>query len=286
MRIGLSHYSKFIKLFLVFAVWFACFLILLELTLRLLGFLYLRIPDLNKAARKDNFNIVCLGDSITYGWGVDRENNYPRQLEKMLNQRDHKIHFKVFNLAVPGSSSSQHLKYLEDILDKNKNVDLVVVLTGANDPWNFADSNIYMFIGKKGFAERLNIKLRILLSNFRTYKMLKIILLNSKGMPSESGIDCFRQVRRYEKVGKEILQALLEYNLTEMAKLAQRNKIKIILQSYPRRQSYGMDLAQEVALRYHVPFVNHSLTFYEKLKKSNLADLFLYDNTHPNKQGY
>jgi len=280
-------YSKLGKSFLSLAVWLICFFALVELILRLAGFFYLKLPDLGKSITKNNINIVCLGDSNTYGWGVKREEAYPKQLEKILNEdAQGKRNFKVFNLGIPGSNSSQHLKYLEETLNKNKNIDLVIVLTGANDPWNFADSNIYKFQAQRGLAGRLNIKLQILLSDLRVYKMVKIILLNAKGMPPEAGMNYFKQIKRAEFIDAQSLQELLEYNLTEMIKLAQIRGIKIIFQSYPAEELKRVCLTQQVALLYRMPFVNHAEIFHEELKKSSYADLFLYDNFHPNKRGY
>ena len=43
--------------------------------------------------------VLCLGDSITYGFGVDDEHTYPAQLEKYLSQRD-PGRFTVLNAGV------------------------------------------------------------------------------------------------------------------------------------------------------------------------------------------
>ena len=278
-------YFKILRKAVFIFIYLSCILISTEVILRIASHFYSRTPELNEF-RDRTFNILCFGDSFTYGWGVEPQNTYPAQLEKMLNESnlDNK-RFKVFNLGIPGSNSSQILKYFKQILEKYKKPDLVIVLTGANDSWNFADSNIYKFI-KKGSPQRRSTRLKIILSKLRIYKMLKLISLNIKGRPSESDLDCFKIIQKYENVDVNILKRLLEYNLTQMIKLANANEIKIILHNYPRGDLYGAKLTKKIAEPYNVPFIDNYSAFKERLEVLNYQDLFQYDISHPNKQGY
>lgn len=259
----------------------------MEFSLRVLGHFFSTGLSLEKSQSSQTFNILCLGDSFTYGWGIERSQTYPKQLERILNTNNrYYMQFKVFNLGVPGSNSSQLLKYAEDILIKYKNVDMIIILTGANDAWNLADSNIYRFISSNKEFCLANIKVRIFFSKFRIYKMLKIILLNLKGKTLESGVDPFKQIPRYENIEENILRNLLEYNLTRLAVLAKDNKIKLIFQNYPRGDLYGGKITEKIAMHFNIPFVDNAYAFNEKLKEVRLKDLFIYDNSHPNQQGY
>lgn len=203
----------------------------------------------------------------------------------MLNSSNLKSRFKVFNVAVPGTNSSQHLKYLEHILKKYNKPSLIIILTGANDSWNLAYSNIYKFINKKNTAEHAYISFKILISDLRIYKMLKIGILNLKGKPPESEIDPFKLIPRYENIDEGLLKKLLEYNLTQIINLSKANNVKIILQNYPRGDLYGDKITEKVALLFKVPFVDNYYAFNEKLKKASFKDLFLYDISHPNSAG-
>jgi len=54
---------------------------------------------------KDTFRIITLGDSFTFGQNVNTANNYPSQLENLLNQNNtckNIKKFEVLNLGVPG----------------------------------------------------------------------------------------------------------------------------------------------------------------------------------------
>lgn len=262
-----------------------CFIILVEFFLRGLGYLRSRKEDLEWLGDQSAFNIICLGDSFTYGWGVETPYVYPRQLEKMLNNGGLGRRFRVFNLAVPGSNSSQHLKYLEEILGRYEKPDLIILLTGANDHWNLADSNIYRFINKEAGKSILNMRFRMFISKLRVYKMLKIISLNLRRKAPESAMDQFKQIPRYKSIDEKILKRLLEYNLTQTAILAKSNDIKLILHNYPRGNLYADNIPQRVALRFNLPFVDNFSLFNERLAQSDFKDLFLYDNSHPNRTG-
>lgn len=52
---------------------------------------------------KDTFRIVTLGDSFTFGENINTEDNYPSQLQNILNNScSRKIQFQVLNLGVMG----------------------------------------------------------------------------------------------------------------------------------------------------------------------------------------
>ena len=48
--------------------------------------------------------IVCVGDSYTYGWGVNLEDSFPKQLERALEPGT-----EVLNLGVFGYNADQCL---------------------------------------------------------------------------------------------------------------------------------------------------------------------------------
>ncbi|MFA5410871.1 MAG: GDSL-type esterase/lipase family protein [Candidatus Omnitrophota bacterium] len=70
-------------------------------------------------------NIICFGDSITFGYGANHGEDYPTALEKMIN-------LPVINAGIDGDTSGEALKRLEsDVLDRNPL--LVIVEFGGND---------------------------------------------------------------------------------------------------------------------------------------------------------
>lgn len=73
---------------------------------------------------KENSVILAFGDSLTYGYGVNSEFSYPRQMEK-------KTELKVINAGINGELSSEGLSRLPSLLKKKP--DLVILCHGGND---------------------------------------------------------------------------------------------------------------------------------------------------------
>lgn len=78
------------------------------------------------------FRIVTMGDSSTFGWGVDTDRIYPHVLEKLLRERHPSMRIEVVNLGVCGYSSLQGLVLLrsEGML---YHPDVVLISYGSND---------------------------------------------------------------------------------------------------------------------------------------------------------
>ncbi len=70
-------------------------------------------------------NIICFGDSITFGYGVLPVENYPTALSKILGKN-------VINAGIDGDTSGEALKRLKsDVLERDPY--LVIVEFGGND---------------------------------------------------------------------------------------------------------------------------------------------------------
>ena len=70
--------------------------------------------DYNKGGHPNSFRILGLGDSVTYGFGVNIEDTYLKILESKLNKVPEKSRrkYEVINAAFPGWSIAQELLFL------------------------------------------------------------------------------------------------------------------------------------------------------------------------------
>jgi acyl-CoA thioesterase-1 len=90
-------------------------------------------------------NIICFGDSITFGYGVEAKETYPVALEKMT-------HKPVINAGIDGDTSTEATKRLEtDILSRDPY--LVIIEFGGNDflrkiPTKVTVDNIRIMVDK------------------------------------------------------------------------------------------------------------------------------------------
>lgn len=131
-------------------------LLLLELGLRLTGFLYLQINSRATAVTAPHA-ILCLGDSHTFGIWLKSDDAYPARLQKIIKNQMANDSFAVVNRGVPGMASGDVLARLRENLPERK-WDAVIVTVGVNDRWKGAGEQ-----SKQSWFDRL-----------QTVKLIKI----------------------------------------------------------------------------------------------------------------
>ncbi|MBI4846587.1 MAG: hypothetical protein HY810_09015 [Candidatus Omnitrophica bacterium] len=278
------QYSEKIKQGLYLLGIFACSLIFAELALRFAGAVYGKIPRLAKL-NKQEYTIVCLGDSFTYGWGLDRDKTYPAQLEKMIKADTGMFpEVSVINLGVPGTNSSQVLQTIQGLLKQAIKPDMVIILVGANDAWNFARSNI-SGVAHMPALEAAIVKGKIFFSEFRIYKLIQTIMLNIKGRTFELDRDVFDQIAESGPIDRQLINELVSFNLKRIIKLLRKENIEVVLHSYPRGGPLEQGFYQDVSAQFGVIYVDHYQDFREKIRDNKMTEVFLYDNSHPNETG-
>src|SRR4051794_370856 len=73
----------------------------------------LRGPEISATKADGVVRVVVIGDSYTFGLGVDETESLPARLEARLN-RDGTKRVEVLNLGTPGYNSDQELMYLRE----------------------------------------------------------------------------------------------------------------------------------------------------------------------------
>lgn len=110
--------------------------------------------------------VLCVGDSHTYGTGVKREESYPGQLQRLLDERS-PGRYSVLNLGIPGLSTTQ-LRHRVPTWLARYEPDVLVVWAGVNNGWNTAETGE----ASSGLLEDLD---RWLLRS-RVYKLARVWL--------------------------------------------------------------------------------------------------------------
>ncbi len=73
--------------------------------------------------------LVALGDSLTEGYGIEKEKAYPALVEKKLLDKGYKI--KIFNAGISGSTTASAPSRLKWLLKSKPNI--IFIALGAND---------------------------------------------------------------------------------------------------------------------------------------------------------
>lgn len=81
--------------------------------------------DYSLAKPANTFRVAVIGDSVTFGWGVDAKDSYPKLLEMILKKTTDK-NIEVLNFGVPGYNGEQKLIVLKEKVLKY-DPDLVVI---------------------------------------------------------------------------------------------------------------------------------------------------------------
>lgn len=95
----------------------------------------LRDYEHQKNKDTDTFRILVLGDSFTFGVGVNLEDSYPKVLESILNQNSAGVDpkkYEVINAGIEGFGTEQEYLYLEELAEMYR-PDLVIVGLHSND---------------------------------------------------------------------------------------------------------------------------------------------------------
>lgn len=152
-----------------------------------------RGPQVNLEKKEGVFRIICLGDSITFGYGLNYTQSYPKLLEDLLNKSTFSlIRYEVINAGVPGYTALQGIRFYKSRFRKY-DADMLIVFFGSND----FDNNFYrdreIIIRSNWLLDTDNF-----LNNFRFYRFLKFVIFKltfaGKNFPQRVSLQEFRSI--------------------------------------------------------------------------------------------
>lgn len=86
--------------------------------------------------------IVCLGDSLTYGARDEYGRSYPAELGKIMSEKTGEFYI-CHNYGINGETSSDLLRRSWNILRSNKNSKIMLLMIGTNDTKKPTPLHIY-----------------------------------------------------------------------------------------------------------------------------------------------
>jgi len=144
-----------------------------------------RSPALPYEKPPGTYRLLCIGDSVTFGICVQRDETYPARLGAALQSKLRRP-VEVINAGVPGYSSVQGLRYLRRELLRYS-PDLVVTYFGVNDSLPGTGSLELDPASSSGLAALLN--------ESRFYRSLAAGVVYLRDVFSYAGAESRQQVR-------------------------------------------------------------------------------------------
>lgn len=201
--------------------------------------------------------ILALGDSQTFGNGIELDETWPKRLETVLNDTA-KNKYEVINAGLAASDTWQHEIILKRLLPKY-NPDVVILAFYVNDVVKKYVPSPELKQNREAGQSRLiyALKKSALLMSLRTaYDTIKIMVSPSKGFLAQQallrGEDLPVLKERWQQVSNSI---------ASMKQMSDAYRTKFIIISLPRRDQvdgrtpwdgyYGK--LESVAKQFHVP---------------------------------
>lgn len=224
----MKHFIKyFLLLFLALFLFWLLFELLLMTAPGILAIL--REPKILLGSKNDSLKIYCLGDSFTYGMGLESDQAYPKILEKKLQQKYPGKNIEVYNLGKPSHGLSYVYYTIKELHETKKDQNATFLVLGG---WNVSDYDFARFDKERSL--KTSDKIKLFLNNFRTFRFLKSYLLfkkiyypygNEDYVPpfwAKTNYDFYK----YQKIDLDYLEKIAAY--------AKDNRLNLVFLNYPQ----------------------------------------------------
>jgi len=270
---------------------------------------YRRTISINSSAFRDDeeitltkpantFRLFTLGDSITFGWGVESVDTFTKKLQQRLNEFSSNTKFQAINAGIVGFNSYQGVRLLKHKL-LAYNPDLIIVAYGGtNYVLSASTDKESLRTGSLTLTKIANIGRK-----FYIYRSLREIMIR------------FNKVSK-DKMKRRVYPEDFRNDLRNLIKIAKENNIGVVLMTIPsnvltgqvakwtiEKRSYSNskeevisehkkmnDIIREVAKDEKIVLADIAEKFNE-LKNAGREDLFYrpedaWDDYHPSEEGH
>ncbi len=234
----------------------------------------------------ENFNILLIGDSTTFGWDVEYNQTYGFILKRLIEE-NYNLKVDLYNRAVPGYTSFQVRQVVNKEI-KEIQPNIVIAYFGANDRGlaQYSDKKYYLSLNRKGIIKLIEKSNIYKLSrNIKKRIEYKKIYANLKQKSSEKdGI---------YSIADEIYDSNISLKIKEKHRVSHKdgwdnfNNISMTSRKYNASFIYIP----------HVSYINNEFVYPNKYNTSSFFDLvgelkkhpnstLFLDIWHPNKYGH
>lgn len=214
---------------------------------------------------ENSCRIVCLGDSTTFGWGVNQNERFSYFLEESLNEDQSLKTYDVMNFGIPGYTIYHGIQtYLHYV--QKYHPDFVIVTFGANDG-RLISETVKTALFQPSSVQRLQSIFR----HFHTYRFFRKHLLRLA--QSKSGAENKdTAVREIKKVPFISISEYKQY-VRQFIEITRKNNSKLILLGLccPADYLARMNL---VAREHTIPFMDGMHVLIQALPEIEAGNLY------------
>lgn len=242
----------------------------------------LRGDDFSVPKEPDVFRIITLGDSCTWGFGVQPGQEYPKILQDLLNDTFIPVVFEVQNAGIPGFSSLQGLRYFESEL-VNYQPDLITLYFGRNDARFLNEEGGYAPDHEVPVASPVMYFIKTKLDGSSTFRLLKTIAMSlRKSSSSRTDLSRGHTLREGRKCRVESDE--FEANYRSLISAAKSRKIQVIAITAPVFPSHignYNNLVRQICQNTKIDVLDAETEFAK-----HGGNEWLVDDCHPNRTGH
>jgi len=220
----------------------------------------IRDAEYAEESASDVYRILALGDSQTFGNGLDLIDTWPKQLESTLNSNSPSMGYEVINGGLPGSDTWQHEIILERMLPKYK-PDAVILAFYTNDVVESFVPSDEARTSESKLAKQLAylLKRSALLLSLRSAIQSVLMSVN----PSPGYMQELAVVQGDDDPSLDAQWRQVETSLSNMARISNDSDVELIVAVLPRRDQVSGQLAwqkfhariQAILSRHRIPAV-------------------------------
>ena len=236
------------------------------------------------AKSSHEFRILVMGDSIPFGIGVQAEDSFPAQLERLLQQEPTiQKHIQTLNLGVPSYNTEQELTQLKQIGIGLK-PDLVALLFSAND----LQEKMWVFNKRKSWITDWAQRSYAASLIYTVYKQLKRRYPNVMPIGQRSAKRQTAVAKYQSSTTPPLINSAwrsVQRSLSEMNRLLTRRGIPFILFTFNEAPLYSKTLS-EIGKTENIPVIHLDSSTDERWNRYQPEEtLNSLTDSHPNELG-
>lgn len=225
-----------------------------------------RDKDCNENA---GLKILSLGDSTSFGFGVEREDSFPAVLEKMLSERFQNrfpTGIEVYNAGIPSTVLYHGLFFYCNHFQQKAQWDYVIINFGLNESiyLNVNDMDVNFTLKNSPSTMTFLNWIRKIFGNFRIYNFIEYLVLEGK-----FGKDFDKLINvQYKKCYRDFVSVVRKNNSTPIILLPMLPKSGLT-KWYAKRILYFRSFLKKFAKEQNVVFFDFQPEF-NKEKESKI----------------